>query len=84
MKLKLMPIFIVVSQDEILYLKATRPDIKYAVNVLSQFVADPRRNYMEAATRVLQYLKGTLAKTFFFHTLEPLCKLPFMTQIGWG
>ena len=43
----------------LLYLQATRPDITYAVNVLSQFVADPRRNHSEAANRVLRYLKGT-------------------------
>ncbi|XP_021996019.1 secreted RxLR effector protein 161-like [Helianthus annuus] len=43
----------------LLYLQATRPDITYSVNVLSQFVADPRRNHMEAANRVLRYLKGT-------------------------
>lgn len=43
----------------LLYLQATRPDITYAVNVLSQFVTDPRRNHSEAANRVLRYLKGT-------------------------
>lgn len=43
----------------LLYLQATRPDITYAVNILSQFVADPRRNHMEAVNRVLRYLKGT-------------------------
>nr|GEZ19724.1 hypothetical protein [Tanacetum cinerariifolium] len=43
----------------LLYLKATRPDVTYAVNVLSQFVSDPRQNHLEAAKRVLRYLKGT-------------------------
>ncbi|GJW31648.1 putative RNA-directed DNA polymerase [Tanacetum coccineum] len=43
----------------LLYLQATRPDITYAVNVVSQFVADPRQNHSEAAKRVLRYLKGT-------------------------
>ncbi|KAK9062516.1 hypothetical protein SSX86_019703 [Deinandra increscens subsp. villosa] len=43
----------------LLYLQATRPDIAYSVNVLSQFVADPRQNHMDAAIRVLRYLKAT-------------------------
>ncbi|XP_021986473.1 uncharacterized mitochondrial protein AtMg00810-like [Helianthus annuus] len=43
----------------LLYLQATRPDITYAVNVLSQFVTDPLQNHMDAATRVLRYLKST-------------------------
>ncbi|XP_022014938.1 uncharacterized mitochondrial protein AtMg00810-like [Helianthus annuus] len=43
----------------LLYLQDTRPDIAYSVNVLSQFVADPRQNHMDAAYRVLRYLKGT-------------------------
>ncbi|KAK1439791.1 hypothetical protein QVD17_05611 [Tagetes erecta] len=43
----------------LLYLQATRPDITYSVNVLSQFVADPRSSHLEAANRVLRYLKGT-------------------------
>ncbi|KAD4888928.1 hypothetical protein E3N88_21001 [Mikania micrantha] len=43
----------------LLYLQATRPDIAYSVNILSQFVSDPRRNHMDAANKVLRYLKTT-------------------------
>ncbi|KAI3719915.1 hypothetical protein L6452_20821 [Arctium lappa] len=43
----------------LLYLQATRPDIAYTVNLLSQFVADPRQPHMTAAVRVLRYLKTT-------------------------
>ncbi|GKG07957.1 secreted RxLR effector protein 161-like protein [Tanacetum coccineum] len=43
----------------LLYLQATRPNITYAVNVLSQFVADPRQSHLEATHRMLRYLKAT-------------------------
>ncbi|XP_019178164.1 PREDICTED: uncharacterized protein LOC109173391 [Ipomoea nil] len=42
----------------LLYLTVTRPDITYVVNTLSQFVAMPRQEHMDAAIRVLLYLKG--------------------------
>ncbi|KAJ0580529.1 putative RNA-directed DNA polymerase [Helianthus annuus] len=44
---------------KLLYLQATRPDITHSVNVLSQFVTDPREPHQEAALRVLRYLKTT-------------------------
>ncbi|GJY56042.1 uncharacterized mitochondrial protein-like protein [Tanacetum coccineum] len=43
----------------LLYLQATRLDIMYSVNILSQFVADPRNNHLEADNHVLGYLKAT-------------------------
>lgn len=38
---------------------ATRPDISYAVGVLSKFNAAPTETHMTAAKRVLRYLKGS-------------------------
>ena len=38
---------------------ATRPDITFAVNKLAQFLTNPGAAHMEAAMRVLRYLKGT-------------------------
>ncbi|KAI3754366.1 hypothetical protein L1987_54148 [Smallanthus sonchifolius] len=46
----------------LLYLQATRPDIAYSVNLLSQFVADPRQPHFDAALRVVRYLKTTLGQ----------------------
>lgn len=38
-------------------MQATGPDITYAVNILIQFVGDPRVSYLEAANCVRCYLK---------------------------
>ncbi|XP_076927915.1 secreted RxLR effector protein 161-like [Bidens hawaiensis] len=43
----------------LLYFQATILDITYAVNILSQFVADLRQNHLDAARRVLRYLEAT-------------------------
>ena len=42
----------------LIYLIITRPELSYAVHILSQFLQNPREDHMEAARRVLRYLKG--------------------------
>jgi hypothetical protein len=44
----------------LMYLVNTRPDICYAVNVLSQFMSQPRQTHWIAAKHVLRYLQGTI------------------------
>ena len=56
----------------LLYLQATRPDVTYVVNVLSQFVSDPRQNHLEATNRVLRYLKGTPSQGILLPREGPL------------
>ncbi|KAL0421152.1 UNVERIFIED_CONTAM: Retrovirus-related Pol polyprotein from transposon RE1 [Sesamum latifolium] len=43
----------------LLYLTTTRPDLMYAVGVLSRFMQLPGQVHMEAAKRLLRYVKGT-------------------------
>jgi hypothetical protein len=43
-----------------MYLVNTRPNICYAVNVLSQFMSQPRQTHLIAAKHVLRYLRGTV------------------------
>lgn len=48
-----------------LYFQATRPNVKYVVNLLSQFVFDPRQSDMQGVTRVLRYLKDRMSRNSF-------------------
>jgi len=43
----------------LIYLTITRPEITYAVNILSQFMHTPRRPHYNAALRVLRYIKSS-------------------------
>ncbi|GKV43766.1 hypothetical protein SLEP1_g51018 [Rubroshorea leprosula] len=49
----------------LVYLTTTRPDIAYAVHIVSQFVAAPRSTHYAAVLRIIRYVKGTL-----FHGLH--------------
>lgn len=44
---------------KLIYLSHTRPDIAYAVSVVSQFMHNPQKHHMDAVIRILRYLKGT-------------------------
>lgn len=50
----------------LLYLQATRLDIAYSVNLLSQFVSDPMEEHVAAATRIQRYLKTSPRQDIFF------------------
>ncbi|CAH9085209.1 unnamed protein product, partial [Cuscuta europaea] len=43
----------------LIYLAVTRPDLTYAVHILSQFLHSPRLDHWHAALRVVRYLKGS-------------------------
>ena len=43
---------------KLIYLAHTRPDIAYAVGVVSQFMHNPQEEHLDAAMRIVRYLKG--------------------------
>ncbi|GMI74986.1 cysteine-rich RLK (RECEPTOR-like protein kinase) 8 [Hibiscus trionum] len=55
---------------KLIYLSLTRPDISFPVNVISQYMTDPRQEHMDAAKRILRYLKGTPGHGLFFKKSE--------------
>lgn len=50
----------------LIYLTIIRPNITYSGHVLSRFMHAPRRPHMEAALRVLRYLKNSPERGLFF------------------
>jgi len=50
----------------LLYLTTTRPDIAYATQQLSQFMASPTVTHYQVALRVLRYLKRSPGRGLFF------------------
>ena len=44
---------------KLIYLSHTRPDIAYAVSVMSRFMHRTQIQHMEAIMKLLRYLKGT-------------------------
>nr|GEX68647.1 putative RNA-directed DNA polymerase [Tanacetum cinerariifolium] len=53
--------------SSLMYLTVTRPDMMYVVCLISHFIAKPREEHMQAAKRVLRYLKGTLDFGLFYY-----------------
>uniref|UniRef100_A0A2N9HLJ3 Integrase catalytic domain-containing protein n=1 Tax=Fagus sylvatica TaxID=28930 RepID=A0A2N9HLJ3_FAGSY len=56
----------------LVYLTVTRPDISYAVHIVSQFMAAPRSLHYAAVLRIFRYLKGTLFHGLHFSSQSSL------------
>jgi len=48
------------------YLCNSRPYIAYAVGIISRFMGEPRASHLQAAKRVMRYIKGTLQHDILF------------------
>ena len=49
-----------------IYLSHTRPDIAFAVSVVSQHIHSPKESHREVVYKILKYLKGSLGRGLFF------------------
>ena len=49
-----------------MYLAHTRPDLAYALSIVSQFMHNPGEQHMNAVIRILRYLKSAPGKGVLF------------------
>ena len=57
---------------KLIYLAHTRPDISYAVGVVSQFMHQPQEDHMNAVMRIVRYLKVTTSYGIFLEKKKDL------------
>jgi hypothetical protein len=62
-------------------LGVTRPDISYAVHILSQFVTAPTQIHYSHLLRVLRYLRGTINRRLF-RALALFTSKPILMLLG--
>ena len=67
---------------KLIYLSHTRPDIAYAVSVVSQFMHQPSKDHMEAVIQILRYLKSSPGKGLMFSKNNHL-KVNGYTDTDW-
>lgn len=68
---------------KMMYLTITHPDITFAVNRLCQFASAPKQSHLQAAYKVLRYLKSTLGKGIFYSVHSDLL-LKCFTDADWS
>eukprot|EP00253_Pinus_taeda_P010100 PITA_10100 len=67
----------------LMYLTATRPDIMYAVSLISRFMERPKEAHWQAAKRILRYVKGT-KKFGILYTISECSDLVGYTDSDWA
>jgi hypothetical protein len=56
----------------LIYMIVTRPDLNYAVGVVSQFMQTPQKPHLDVVRRILRYIKHTLQCGIFYETKSQL------------
>ena len=68
---------------KLLYLTLTRPNISYSVHKLSQFMSAPKMPHLQAAYKILKYLKKTLGQGLFLSADSKL-QLTCYYDVDWA
>ncbi|XP_024310449.1 uncharacterized protein LOC106866887 isoform X2 [Brachypodium distachyon] len=67
----------------LIYLSHTRPDLAFAVSVVSQFMHDPRSQHLDAVMRIIRYLKGSPGKGLLY-TCHGNLQIECYTDADWA
>ncbi|GJZ35810.1 zinc finger, CCHC-type containing protein, partial [Tanacetum coccineum] len=65
------------------YLLHTRPDLSYAVGLLSRFMQDPKEIHLKAVKQVIRYIKGTKEHGIIYKK-EGGCKITGYSDSSYG
>jgi hypothetical protein len=65
------------------YLTCTRPDILYGVELISKYMETPDQSHLNAAKRILRYIKGTINKGMLY-TSSKTFNLVGYSDSDWG
>ena len=67
----------------LIYLSHTRPDIAFAVSVVSQFMHNPQNHHMDDVMRIIRYLKGCPGKGLLYTSNDNL-QVECYTDADWA
>lgn len=66
-----------------MYLAHTRPDLAYALSIVSQFMHNPGEQHMNAIMHILRYLKSAPGKGILFTKNEDYQRVDAYTDANW-
>ncbi|XP_059671001.1 secreted RxLR effector protein 161-like [Cornus florida] len=69
--------------SSLLYLIASRPDIMYSVGLVARFQSNPRLSHLQAAKRILRYVKGTISYGLHY-IFSPILPITAFLNADWG
>ena len=68
----------------LMYLSHTRPDLAYALSIVSQFMHNPEEQHMNAVMRILRYLKHAPGKGILFSKNKDYQNVHAYTDADWA
>ena len=68
----------------LMYLAHKRPDLTYAVSVVSQYMHNPGEQHMNAVMRILRYLKGAPGRGILFKKNSKCESIDTYTDADWA